>query len=126
MTDKYGIVLLGHGSRDPQWGQALQAIALKIAQRDPNAQVRCAYLEMSSPDLSTAVLELVDAGVTAIRVLPMFIGMGHHARTDLPRLIEAASQQVKPVPLVLLPSLGEDPRFVEWAALLVLSRTSID
>ena len=70
-----GVVVFAHGSRDPLWRQPVEAVAASIAASDPQAIVRCAYLELTAPDLATAVRELVQAGATRVRVLPLFFGM---------------------------------------------------
>ncbi|MDR0458735.1 MAG: CbiX/SirB N-terminal domain-containing protein [Burkholderiaceae bacterium] len=104
-------ILLAHGSRDPQWPAAIQAVAARIRQLDPATQVRCAYLESAQPDLVAAIDELVADGAQTIAVWPMFLGLGRHARADLPRLIAAAQNQIQPrqpgVAITLQPAIAE-------------------
>jgi sirohydrochlorin ferrochelatase len=57
-----GIVLFAHGSRDPLWRQPMDAVAHRIRQIDPGAVVACAFLELTTPDLPTAVHDLVTQG----------------------------------------------------------------
>jgi sirohydrochlorin cobaltochelatase len=83
-----GIVLFAHGSRDPMWRLPIEAIAARIQADQPGVPVACAYLELCEPDLPSALNALVSAGAQRIRVLPVFFGMGKHAREDLPLLIE--------------------------------------
>jgi sirohydrochlorin cobaltochelatase len=80
-------VLLAHGSRDPQWPAAIQAIESRIKEVDPCAHVCCAYVELMEPTLMTAIDQLIDAGAQSVAVWPMFLGMGRHMRADLPRLV---------------------------------------
>ena len=47
----------------------------------------CAFLELTTPDLATAVDDLVTQGVRRVTVVPMFLGVGRHAREDLPVLM---------------------------------------
>ena len=82
-----GIVLFAHGSRDPLWRRPIEAVATAIAARAPKAAVACAYLELVEPDLPTAVNRLLAQGARHVRVLPLFFGMGKHAREDLPELV---------------------------------------
>jgi sirohydrochlorin cobaltochelatase len=81
------IVLFAHGSRDPLWHKPMEAVAARIVAMAPDTPVACAYLELSKPDLPTAVATLLALGVHTISVLPLFLGVGKHAREDLPRLI---------------------------------------
>lgn len=117
-----GIVLFAHGSRDPQWHRPIQAVARAIARHDPSIPVRCAYLELSTPSLPEAVAELLAMGVIQIRVFPVFLGLGKHAREDLPELMQALRAQHPSVAFDLLPSAGESPALTELLAELALGR----
>lgn len=116
-----GIVLLGHGSRDPLWHQPIESVAARIRELQPQVAVRCAYLELSRPDLAAAVAELVASGVREIRALPMFLGVGKHAREDLPLLVAQLRITFPQIRIELLPALGEDPRLLELVARIAIS-----
>jgi sirohydrochlorin cobaltochelatase len=116
----HAIVLFGHGSRDPQWREPMEDVARRIRSHSPQAEVRCAFLELDSPDLATAVRDLVQAGADAIRVVPMFLGTGRHAREDLPRLVNQCRDAHPTVRIDLQPSVGENPRVLELLATLAL------
>ena len=83
-----GVIVFAHGSRDLLWRAPVESVARQIRDADPAVRVACAYLELSEPDLPTAAAQLVSQGVSRIRVLPLFFGMGKHAREDLPVLVE--------------------------------------
>ncbi len=116
----HGVVLLAHGSRDPLWHQPIAAIAAQMAQQAPSTPVVCAYLELSTPNLTTAVDMLRQHGVQRISILPVFLGLGKHAREDLPRLV--ADERVRHPDMVftLKPAVGEDPRLVRLLAEIAL------
>ena len=84
ITFQHAIILFAHGSRDALWRRPIEAVANQIKQLSPDTQVACAYLELTEPDLQTTVAGLVQTGVNAIRIVPMFLGVGRHAREDLP------------------------------------------
>lgn len=115
-----GIVLFAHGSRDPLWHKPMEAVAARIRQQSPHALVECAYLELSTPDLATATQRLLANGVQAITIVPMFLGVGRHAREDLPLLVEQLRQQHPQVIFSLKPAVGEDQRLVELLAQIAL------
>jgi len=115
-----GIVLFAHGSRDPQWHRPMEAVAARIVAMAPNTPVTCAYLELSKPDLPTSVATLLALGVHTISVLPLFLGVGKHAREDLPRLIADLQTQHPGVQFKLNPSIGEDARLVHLLAEIAL------
>jgi sirohydrochlorin cobaltochelatase len=108
-----GIVLLGHGSKDPQWSQPFEKIAVSLGKRLPAVSVFLAYLE-HGPSLEEAVTALVAKGALSIRVIPMFLGAGGHVKDDLPRLVAQAKRAE--VTLVLDKPIGEQPEVIEAIA----------
>ncbi|VTU34720.1 Sirohydrochlorin cobaltochelatase [Variovorax sp. PBS-H4] len=115
-----GIVLLAHGSRDVRWRAPVEAVARRVADLDPAVQVRCAYLELSQPDLQTATAELVASGARAVRVMPLFLGMGKHLREDLPGLLDQLRASHPQVPVELAAAVGEEPEVLDLIARLAL------
>jgi sirohydrochlorin cobaltochelatase len=115
-----GVIVFAHGSRDPLWRQPVESVAQQILRRDPSAVVSCAYLELSEPDIATAARELVAQGVTRVRVLPLFFGMGKHAREDLPVLMAQLAATHPAVTFEQLPAAGEDPRLTALLAQIAL------
>jgi sirohydrochlorin cobaltochelatase len=116
-----GIVLFAHGSRDPLWHKPMEAVAAQIRTSSPQAKVVCAYLELSTPDLADATRMLLAAGIQTIVIVPMFLGVGRHAREDLPQLVDALRQQHPDVVFALRPAVGEDSRLVQLLAEIALS-----
>jgi sirohydrochlorin cobaltochelatase len=115
------VILFAHGSRDPLWRGPIEAVA-ELAQRSaPDVPVRCAYLELCAPDLASSVQALLPLGVTAITVVPMFLGMGKHAREDLPQLMAELAEQNPGVRFAVRPAVGEDPEMIALLARLALS-----
>jgi sirohydrochlorin cobaltochelatase len=114
------IVLFGHGSRDAQWRAPMDEVARRIRSRVAQVDVRCAFLELDRPALPDAIAELVEAGAGSIRVVPMFLGAGRHAREDLPRIVEHCRHEHPTVTIELEPFVGEDPRLLDLIATLAL------
>ncbi len=115
-----GVIVFAHGSRDPLWRLPVESVAQQIARIDPAAAVSCAYLELCEPDMATAVRQMVVAGATRVRVLPLFFGMGKHAREDLPVLMKELEQAHPQVRFEQLPAAGEDPRLTALLAKIAL------
>lgn len=114
------IVLFGHGSRDPLWRQPIEAVAARLQDRQPDLAVRCAYLELTAPDLSTAVAGLVGVGARMVTIVPMFLGTGRHAREDLPALVSQLRTDYPEVTFRQQPAVGEDPRLLDLLAQIAL------
>ncbi|MDM7943010.1 MAG: CbiX/SirB N-terminal domain-containing protein [Hydrogenophaga sp.] len=119
-----GVIVFAHGSRDPLWRLPVESVAQQISSRDPSAAVSCAYLELCEPDIATAARKMVQAGVTQVRVLPLFFGMGKHAREDLPVLMRDLRLAHPAVQFEQLPAAGEDPRLTALLAQIALEPAS--
>jgi sirohydrochlorin cobaltochelatase len=141
-----GIVLFAHGSRDPLWKKPIEAVAQEIARQHPHLPVSCAYLELTEPSLPDAVAQMISVlhqnapksialgaintgdkpqndlkKVFSIRILPMFLGMGKHAREDLPELAVALRNAHPEVDFEVAPAVGEDARVTALLAQLALT-----
>lgn len=118
------VVLFAHGSRDPLWAGPIEAVATAIRESRPDLEVTCAYLELTQPDLATVVGKLAAQGLQRLCIVPMFLGVGRHARDDLPQLLTVLGRQHPQLQLQLQPAVGENPRIV--AALAGAVVASID
>ncbi len=116
-----GIILFAHGSRDPLWHKPMEAVARQISERAPDSKVLCAYLELSKPDLATAIAAMHDARMRCVTVVPLFLGVGKHAREDLPLLVAGLRQQYTEMQITLAPAVSEDPRLIGMLAEIALT-----
>ncbi len=126
------IILFAHGSRDPLWRAPLEAVAQRIATQHANTPVRCAYLELCEPDLPTVTTEIIAAcaafhwarglnDALNVRIVPMFLGMGKHAREDLPELVTALRVTHPSVNFEVVSPIGEDARVTALLAEMAVS-----
>jgi sirohydrochlorin cobaltochelatase len=111
-----GVILFAHGSRDPLWRLPIDAVALQMTQRWPGLAVECAFLELTAPDLPSTVEALMMQGKTHVRIVPMFLGVGRHAREDLPKLVTGLIAAYPQVQFELLPAIGEHPAMTRLMA----------
>lgn len=123
-SPRNAIVLFAHGSRDPLWHKPMEAVAERIREQSADVEVTCAYLELSQPDLPSTVAELVKSGVNRITIVPMFLGVGRHAREDLPGLVVQLKAQHPTVSFHLQAAVGEDARLLDMLATIALSPAS--
>ena len=114
------IVLFGHGSRDPLWRLPMETVATRLRTLQPEAQVRCAYLELDAPSLPQAVDDVVAAGAQQVTIVPMFLGTGRHAREDLPAIAEQLRASHPKVTFTLQKPVGEDGRVLDLIAQIAL------
>lgn len=122
MNPQLGIVLFAHGSRDPLWHRPMLAVAERIRQTQPGVAVQCAYLELTPPTLHEAVEALAAEGMRELRVVPMFLGVGKHAREDLPQLLATLRQTHPELRIDCQPPIGEQAAVIELLAAIALQK----
>ena len=116
-----GVILFAHGSRDALWRTPIEAVATTMRQRQPGALVRCAYLELCEPTLPDAADDFVAAGCRHLRIFPLFLGVGKHAREDLPLLVAQIRASHPQVSVELMATAGESPALIALMADLALA-----
>jgi sirohydrochlorin cobaltochelatase len=115
-----GIILFAHGSRDPLWKLPIQAVAQRIGELQPTVKVECAFLELTTPDLPSVAAQMIASGVNQIRIMPMFLGVGRHAREDLPVLIAQLQAEHPQVHFELQAAIGENPLLIDLMAQIAI------
>jgi sirohydrochlorin cobaltochelatase len=109
MTPRGGVILFAHGSRDPLWRLPIDAVAQRMLAQQPGRPVSVAFLELTEPNLPHTVEALMKQGVAYVRIVPMFLGVGRHAREDLPKLVQGLTEAYPQMSFELLPAIGEHP-----------------
>jgi sirohydrochlorin cobaltochelatase len=109
MAPQKGVVLFAHGSRDPLWRLPIDAVAQQMQAQWPDLPVACAFLELTQPDLPQVVEDMMKQGLQDLRIVPMFLGVGRHAREDLPKLVQELRLAYPQMRFELTASVGEHP-----------------
>ena len=104
-----GLLLIAHGSRRAEANRDLEQIAALIRHRGPYSIVRCAYLELASPDIATAAAQCVADGATRILLLPYFLSAGTHVADDLEAIRQELVTRYPNVSFRLCDPIGPDP-----------------
>jgi sirohydrochlorin cobaltochelatase len=107
MNATRGILLFGHGARNPEWARPFQRIREAILTREPGLPVELGFLELMRPDFAEGIAALVAQGAREIVVVPVFIAGGLHVGKDLPVLAAAAMDRHVGVNIRLAAPLGE-------------------
>ena len=82
------LLLLAHGSRQPEANEAVRELAARIRHRSGGGfqAVRHAFLELAAPSAEEVVAELVAEGAGELVIIPFFLAPGRHLTEDLPAL----------------------------------------
>lgn len=92
-----------------------------MRERQAGTLVRCAYLELCEPTLQSAANDFVASGCHHLRIFPLFLGVGKHAREDLPMLVEQIRASHPQVSVELMATAGESPALIALMADLALA-----
>ena len=102
------LLIIAHGSRRKESNDEVRRLAARIAENSGPAfdLVASAFLEISSPQVDSAVADLVEEGATEIKVFPYFLAAGTHVVNDIPEQIKAEKRNYPNVDFEILPHLG--------------------
>ena len=104
------LVLLAHGSRDPQWRVPFERIVDAVQGQSGITKVRLAYMEFIEPTLMDLAPECVGQQISRLRILPLFLSVGAHLATDVPEQVNQAKAKFPQLEVELLAPVGKDPR----------------
>ncbi len=82
---KVGVMLVGHGSREPYNKDAIQYFANRL--KSAYQYVGYAFMEMSEPSIREALEEASKSGIDELIVQPVFLTRGVHIDFDIPELL---------------------------------------
>jgi sirohydrochlorin ferrochelatase len=86
-TERFGLLVVGHGSSMPYNKQLIEEIAAKIGKKMPNAVTRTGFMNINSPTIKDGIDSFKGTGIRKIVVFPLFLARGVHTTEDVPRLI---------------------------------------
>lgn len=102
-----GLVLFGHGARDPEWAGPMRRIRDAVSARAGAPRVELAFLELMAPTLPEAIAALVAGGARRVAVVPIFLAQGGHLKRDLPRLLDEVRAAYPACEITLATAAGE-------------------
>ncbi len=115
MTDKLGVMLCGHGSRDDQAVTEFADLSQHLRKRMPQYPVEYGYLEFATPIIRDGLDKLKARGVTRVLAVPGMLFAAGHAKNDIPSVLNtyAANNAFR---IDYGKELGIDPKMMRAAA----------
>jgi len=95
MTEKIGILALGHGSRLPHNKEVVTGVANLIAEKYKNAVVRTGFMNMNGPTMDEGLKAFEGTGVSTIVAVPIFLAHGVHTTEDIPQILGISREDRK-------------------------------
>ena len=106
------LLLIAHGSRQPDANADLHHMAAAIRERQAYAIVEPAFLELAKPSIVDAGTHCVEQGAGQVILLPYFLSAGVHVLRDLTEARTALARQFPDVEFRLAEPLGRHPGLV--------------
>lgn len=123
------VLLIGHGSKDPEGNDEFESFAKKIG-------VRHCLLEYAEPSIPTVFEQLAKEGIRRVAAIPYFLFAGAHVKRDIPHAIEEERRKHPEMEIRLGRHLGVDERLLramsdrlgacDDQAVLLVGRGSLD
>lgn len=120
MSEKIGVMLCGHGSRDEDAIREFQVLAHHLAHRLPQYEVESGFLEFATPIIRTGLDALKAKGVSRVLAVPGMLFAAGHVKNDLPWEINSFAAENPGLPIVFGRELAIDTK------LLAASRARIE
>ena len=95
MTEKIGILALGHGSRHPHNKEVVNGVADLIAKKYKNVVVRIGFMNMNNPTMKEGLDAFKGTGVSTIVAVPIFLAHGVHTMEDIPQILGISKESRK-------------------------------
>ncbi len=109
------LLLIGHGSRDPQAVAEYQDFAKLLADKLKINTHPC-FLEFADPPIVTGIQACVEAKAKNIVALPLFLGPAGHQKNDVPTIINWAKNEWPAIQFKYGTPLGTQPQIINVLA----------
>lgn len=103
-----GLLLIAHGSPDPENNLPIHAVAGRISAAGRYAAVRVCFMDLNEPGIGEAVSDLASQGIRHVVAVPYFLQLGNHVADDLPAAVGGSQAQHPEMTLILGEHLGYD------------------
>lgn len=111
MNPETALVLMPHGSRNPEWIEPFRRMAAEL--RGELGAVYLAFMENAKPTLMEAAREIMATPVRRCRILPLFMAKGSHFFVDIPKQIAEVKAAFPGLEMELMDPVGVHPLFVD-------------
>ncbi len=115
MSEKIGVMVCGHGSRDGGAVTEFAQVAKGLRKLMPDMPVEYGYLEFATPIIREGLDKLRDQGVTRILAVPGMLFAAGHVKNDIPSVLNTYAAQNDDVTIELGKDLGIDPKVMHAA-----------
>ena len=114
-AEQFGIVIAGHGSRDPDAVREFESLVELVRARAPGQTVSHGYLEFATPTIAEAIEHNVAGGAKQVAVVPGVLLAARHAKNDMPAEMLTAARDFPDVDFHFGAPMNLDPKLLQLA-----------
>lgn len=108
-----GVMILAHGSRVQATKDTLNKIVDMVREKLGDMPITVSYMEFCEEDIAYGIKDLVEQGVTDIKIVPYFLFEGIHIRQDIPEEVGKVLENYPGVTATMGDTLGADSRLAD-------------
>lgn len=109
MSDRPGLLMIGHGSRADLGVSQYWALAEMVAELAPELRLGCGFIELAPPNLHDAIDALASEDVSSVVAVPLVLLGAGHLKDDGPAALAAARRRHPRVGFTYARDLGIHP-----------------
>jgi len=113
---KTGVLVCGHGSRDPEAVREFELLATALRPRFPDYDFATGYLEFATPTIRDGLTALVARGARRIYAVPGMLFAASHVKNDLPWEMNSFLAEYPEIDVRLGRDLAIDVKLINAAA----------
>ena len=115
MSEDFGIMVCGHGSRDENAVREFSVVAKAMRERYPERDVEYGFLEFAQPIIREGLDKLAARGTTRVLAVPGMLFAAGHAKNDIPSVLNTHMAQNPGLDITYGRELGIDTRMIRAA-----------
>ncbi len=115
-SSKTGVMVCGHGSRDPEAIAEFELVAATLKARMPDIAIETGYLEFARPIIREGLEKLAGRGVGRILALPGMLFAASHVKNDLPWEVNSFAAKYPGIEMRFGRELSIEPKLLTAAA----------
>ena len=108
-----GVLILAHGSRARKTEETLNKVVDMVRAKLPEHIIEIAYMEFSDVNIAMGLDNMVNQGITNIKVVPYFLFEGIHIKEDIPNELAEYLKEHEGITVTMASTLGADERLAD-------------
>jgi sirohydrochlorin ferrochelatase len=116
MTRKTGVIVFTHGSRLQEGNAIMVRLVDQLRARLGPVPIEPCFMELSQPDIPTAIKKLIERGCNHIFGYAFFLVPGRHLQEDIPAIIARTLKNHPGVTYEITEPMMDDPALLELVA----------